>query len=48
MNRDDNASLGSVLRSRRPQVTPRNFIHENRETSEMPAANSAVGRREKA
>jgi hypothetical protein len=38
MNRDDSASLGSVLRSRRPQNTPRNFIHENRETSEMPAA----------
>jgi len=29
---------GSVLRSRRPQSTPRNFIHENRETSETPAA----------
>jgi hypothetical protein len=38
MNRDDIASLGSVLRSRRPQGTPRNFIHENRETSEMPVA----------
>ena len=33
----------SVLRSRRPQDTPRNFIHENRETSEMPAAK--LGRR---
>jgi hypothetical protein len=38
MNRGDTASLWSVLRSRRPQGTPRNFIHENRETSEMPAA----------
>jgi hypothetical protein len=37
MNRDDNASLGSVLRSRRPQNTPGNFLHENRETSGMPA-----------
>jgi hypothetical protein len=41
MNRDDNASLGSVLRSRRPQNTPGNFIHENRETSEMPAAKTS-------
>ncbi len=30
------ASPWSVLRSRRPQDTPRNFMHENRETSEMP------------
>ena len=33
----------SVLRSRRPQSTPRNFIHENRETSKTPAA-QIVGR----
>ena len=32
---------GSVLRSRRPQSTPRNFIHENRETSETPAAKAS-------
>jgi hypothetical protein len=38
MSRGDIASLWSVLRSRRPQCTPRNFIHENRETSETPAA----------
>src|SRR5215472_1101272 len=38
MNRSDNASLCSVRRSRRPQGTPRNFMHENRETSETPAA----------
>ena len=37
MNRGDNASLWSVLRSRRPQGTPRNFLHENRETSETSA-----------
>ncbi len=29
------ASHRPVLRSRRPQCTPRNFMHENRETSEM-------------
>src|SRR5262249_49913427 len=27
----------SVRRSRRPHSTPRNFMHENRETSETPA-----------
>ena len=39
MSSDVSASPCSVRRSRRPQNTPRNFIHENRETSEMPAAN---------
>jgi hypothetical protein len=38
MNRGDSASRWSVLRSRRPQSTPRSFIHENRETSETPVA----------
>jgi hypothetical protein len=38
MNSGDSASLCSVLRSQRPQSTPRNFMHENRETSETPAA----------
>src|ERR1700737_1896385 len=38
MNRSDNASACSVRRSRRPPDTPRNFMHENRETSETPAA----------
>jgi hypothetical protein len=38
MNIGDSASLWSVLRSQRPQSTPRNFMHENRETSETPAA----------
>jgi hypothetical protein len=37
MSRDVSASPGSVRRSRRPQNTPRNFIRENRETSETPA-----------
>jgi hypothetical protein len=36
MRRNDTASSGAVLRSRRPQCTPRNFLHENRETSEAP------------
>src|ERR1019366_2529071 len=35
MDGNDNASPRTVLRSRRPQNTPRNFMHENRETSEM-------------
>jgi hypothetical protein len=30
------ASPRAVLRSRRPQNTPRSFMHENRETSEAP------------
>src|SRR6202050_156870 len=32
------ASFCSVRLSRRPPDTPRNFMHENRETSETPAA----------
>jgi hypothetical protein len=32
---NDNASPRPILRSRRPQSTPRNFMHENRETSEI-------------
>jgi len=36
MRRNDTARSGAVLRSRRPQCTPRNFLHENRETSEAP------------
>src|SRR5271167_2597846 len=43
MSRDVSASPGSVRRSRRPQNTPRNFIHENRETSGTPAVE--LGRR---
>src|SRR5262250_718492 len=39
MVRSDSASSCSVRRSRRPHGTPRNFMHENRETSEMPVAN---------
>jgi len=39
MNRGVSASPYSVRRSRRPQSTLRNFMHENRETSDMPAAN---------
>jgi hypothetical protein len=39
MDRSDNASSCSVRRGRRPHGTSRNFMHENRETSEMPAAN---------
>jgi len=38
MGRDASASFCSVRRSRRPHSTPRNFMHENRETSEVPAA----------
>jgi RNA-directed DNA polymerase len=34
----DSASPRSVWRSRRPHCKPRNFMHENRETSETPAA----------
>jgi hypothetical protein len=37
MNRGDSASPCSVRRSRRPHCKPRNFMHENRETSETPA-----------
>jgi hypothetical protein len=39
MGRSDSASSGPVRRSRRPQGTPRNFMHENRETSGTPVAN---------
>src|SRR6266536_6516675 len=38
MKGSDTASSCSVRRSRRPHGTPRNFMHENRETSETPAA----------
>src|SRR5262252_5315961 len=38
MGRDASASFCSVRRSRRPHSTPRRFMHENRETSETPAA----------
>src|SRR5499425_2570273 len=38
MDRSDNASSCSVWRGRRPHSTSRNFMHENRETSETPAA----------
>ena len=37
MDRNASASSYSVRRSRRPHGTPRNFMHENRETSETPA-----------
>ena len=37
MDRDGSASPCSVWRSRRPHSTPRNFMHENRETSKTPA-----------
>ena len=37
MDRSDSASFCSVRRGRRPHGTPRNFMHENRETSETPA-----------
>jgi hypothetical protein len=40
MGGSDSASSRSVRRSRRPHGTPRNFMHENRETSETPAAQS--------
>jgi hypothetical protein len=39
MDRDASASPCSVRRGRRPHGTPRNFMHENRETSEIPVAN---------
>src|SRR5260370_1941354 len=38
MDRSDSASFCSVRRGRRPHGTPRNFMHENRETSETPVA----------
>src|ERR1700756_1064560 len=38
MDRSDSASFCSVRRGRRPHGTPRNFMHENRETSEAPMA----------
>src|SRR5215831_1522626 len=38
MGRSVSASSCLVRRSRRPPDTPRNFMHENRETSETPAA----------
>ena len=37
MDRSDNARSCSVRRGRRPHGTSRNFMHENRETSETPA-----------
>jgi hypothetical protein len=40
MDRGDSASPYSVRRSRRPHGTSRNFMHENRETSETPAVQS--------
>ena len=48
MARSANASSGSVLRSLETPSTPGNFIHENRETSEVPAVNHTAGRWEKA
>src|SRR5262249_3829868 len=38
IDRGDSASSCLARRSRRPHSTPRNFMHENRETSETPAA----------
>ncbi len=38
MDGSDNASSHPVRRGRRPHGTSRNFMHENREISEMPAA----------
>ena len=38
MDSSDSASFCSVRRGRRPHSTPRYFMHENRETSETPAA----------
>ena len=38
MDRSDSASFCSVRRGRRPHGTSRNFMHENRETSETPMA----------
>jgi len=43
MSGSDSASSCPVRRSRRPHGTPRNFMHENRETSEIPAVQ--LGRR---
>ena len=43
-----NASFCSVRRGRRPHGTPRNFMHETRETSEILDASPAAGRRAKA
>src|SRR5215472_8340155 len=40
MDRNDSASSCPARRSRRPHSTPRNFMHENRETSETSAAQS--------
>ena len=40
MDRSDSASFCSVRRGRRPHSTPRNFMKENRETSETPDAQS--------
>jgi hypothetical protein len=37
MGRSASASSCSVRRGRRPHGTPRNFMHENRETSKTPA-----------
>ena len=42
MGGSDCASPCSVRRGRRPHGTPRNFMHENRETSEAPAADDAA------
>ena len=39
MDGSDNASFRPVRRGRRPHGTSRNFMHENRETSEIPAGN---------
>jgi hypothetical protein len=39
MDGSDSASSCAVRRGRRPHGTPRNFMHENRETSEIPVAN---------
>ena len=36
MGGSDSASSRSVRRGRRPHGTPRNFMHENRETSKTP------------
>ena len=41
MGGSDSASFRSVRRSRRPHCTPRNFMHENRETSEAPAGEAS-------
>ena len=50
MDRSDSASFCSVRRGRRPHGTPRNFMHENRETSVVPdvetgRSGKAIGRR---